>query len=39
MSHVDGTYHANMKRVVLFEEDDDWLMDSLSDDGNKFSQL
>lgn len=30
---MDGTYNANMKRVVLFEEDDNWLMDSLSDDG------
>jgi hypothetical protein len=31
---VDGQYHAALRRVILFEEDDDWLADSLSDDGS-----
>jgi hypothetical protein len=39
MSDVDGVYTSTMKRVVLLEEDDDWLMDSLSDDGIWHSNL
>jgi hypothetical protein len=39
-SQQDGQYHAGMKRIILFECDDDWLIDSLSDDGTyPFCQL
>ena len=30
----DGQFHSALKRVILFEDDDDWLADSLSDDGS-----